>query len=145
MLIHRFCDNVCNFHFLCKLLLWLLLRVTCVLSTRVLFLAMADAGKTLSSKEWQKKIDAKDERIKRLSAILRQTRSEKAALVSKRRAAEKREGRTKVEGERRGRGEKYPGHCLACVYRILGKPGGKAHNRSRCAFTKNTPKTAFKP
>lgn len=97
-----------------------------------------------SSKDWQKRTDLVELEIQKLRTRLGKLTAEKSVFVSKKRGAEKREARAKVAGEMRGRGEKYPGHCLACVYRMLGKAGGKKHNKSRCKFTKSTPKEAFK-
>ena len=80
-----------------------------------LFLAIPSAAKPSNSKDHQKRIDNCDRKIQKLLAAFVMWREKKAIHVSRRRAAVKREERAKVAGERRGRGEKYPGHCLACV------------------------------
>ena len=69
---------------------------------------------------------------RRRSALLSETR----LLAKGERLANKFTATAAMKKPKRGRPSRFPGRCLACVYRHEKRAGGPAHDIKRCALTK---------
>lgn len=104
---------------------------------------MAPKGLLLQIKEKTAEREAYRQRVRDLSAVLVVLRERRRSEVRTRTRAAERAMKVSKGGKLKpkarplaGRPTRWPGRCLACIYRFAGKRGGQKHMESQCTETK---------